>query len=78
MAEMRTDRASAKLRFFFCNSKNINSNKRNKHVILNCDIPNTSARMGSCITGAEATMAAKLSIFAEGPPKNYPIPKKDF
>jgi hypothetical protein len=76
MAEMRTDRASAKLRFFFCNSKNINSNKRNKHVILNCDIPNKSAKMDSCIIGT--IMAAKLSIFAEGPPKNYPIPKKDF
>lgn len=51
MAEMRTDRASANVRFFFCNSKNINSNQRNKYVILNCDRPNKSARMGSCNWG---------------------------
>ena len=31
--EIRADRAWAKLQFFSCNSKNVNFNKRNKHVI---------------------------------------------
>ncbi len=51
MAEMRTHRASAKLRFFSCNFKYINSDERNKHVILNCDIPRQSTRMRSCNWG---------------------------